>query len=141
MVAFRLWLVNLTHGSVFRAKSDNLGFKILKALARGSARSPALNLLAREFAYDQATRCYQVRGLVHVAEDRTGGAARHAPRRAGTGHALLESGVKKSEGARLPCECSSCARLLLTPLLVPLFFLSFCLSVCLSLSLSLFHAD
>ena len=58
-------MVNLTHHSVFRANSDKLGF--LKALSRGSARSPALNLLAREFAYDQATRCYQVRGLVHIA--------------------------------------------------------------------------
>ena len=39
----------------------------VKALSRGSAKSPALNVLAREFAYDQATRCYQVRGLVHIA--------------------------------------------------------------------------
>ncbi|CAE7389519.1 unnamed protein product [Symbiodinium natans] len=65
LVAFRLWLPALTHGSVFRAKSDNLGF--LMALSKGSAKSPALNVLAREFAFDQATRCYQIRGLVHIA--------------------------------------------------------------------------
>ncbi|CAE7854136.1 unnamed protein product, partial [Symbiodinium necroappetens] len=52
LVAFRLWLPALVHGALFRAKSDNLGF--LKALAKGSAKAPDLNVLAREFAYDQA---------------------------------------------------------------------------------------
>ena len=64
LVAFRLWLPELVHGALFRAKSDNLGF--LKALAKGSAKAPDLNVLAREFAYDQAVRAYQVKGLVHI---------------------------------------------------------------------------
>ncbi|CAE7848405.1 unnamed protein product, partial [Symbiodinium necroappetens] len=64
LVAFRLWLPALVHGALFRAKSDNLGF--LKALAKGSAKAPDLNVLAREFAYDQAVRAYQVKGLVHI---------------------------------------------------------------------------
>ncbi|CAE7838251.1 unnamed protein product [Symbiodinium sp. CCMP2592] len=64
LVAFRLWLPSLVHGATFRAKSDNLGF--LMALAKGSARSADLNVLAREFAFDQATRAYHVNGLVHI---------------------------------------------------------------------------
>ena len=62
LVAFRLWLPSLPYGAVYRAKSDNLGF--LRALARGSAKSPALNVLAREFALDE--RSYQVRGLSRI---------------------------------------------------------------------------
>ena len=64
LTAFRLWLPSLAHGATFRAKSDNLG--VLYALAKGRARSPELNVLAREFAYDEATRAYQVKGLVHI---------------------------------------------------------------------------
>ena len=64
LAAFRLWLPALAHGSLFRARSDNLGF--LKALSKGSARSAELNVLAREFAYDQATRAYQIKGLEHI---------------------------------------------------------------------------
>ncbi|CAE7312378.1 unnamed protein product [Symbiodinium sp. CCMP2592] len=64
LVAFRLWLPNLSFGSVYRAKSDNLGF--LRALARGSAKSASLNVLAREFSLDVALRSYQVRGLTHI---------------------------------------------------------------------------
>ncbi|CAE7663019.1 Eef2k, partial [Symbiodinium necroappetens] len=45
-------------------RSDNLGF--VKALSKGSARSAELNVLAREFAYDQATRAYQIKGLEHI---------------------------------------------------------------------------
>ncbi|CAE7938036.1 unnamed protein product, partial [Symbiodinium necroappetens] len=64
LAAFRLWLPALAHGSLFRARSDNLGF--LKALSKGSARSAELNVLAREFAFDQATRAYQTKGLEHI---------------------------------------------------------------------------
>ena len=64
LAAFRLWLPALAHGSLFRARSDNLGF--LTALSKGSAKSADLNVLAREFAYDQATRAYQIKGLEHI---------------------------------------------------------------------------
>ena len=64
LVAFRLWLPTIAHGATFRAKSDNLGF--LQALARGSAHSAQLNILAREFALDQALRCYRIGGLSHI---------------------------------------------------------------------------
>ncbi|CAE7648821.1 unnamed protein product [Symbiodinium sp. CCMP2592] len=64
LVAFRLWLPNLSFGAVYRAKSDNLGF--LRALSRGSAKSATLNVLAREFSLDVALRSYQVRGLAHI---------------------------------------------------------------------------
>ena len=36
------------------------------ALAEGSAKSAQLNVLAREFALDQALRCYKVTGLTHI---------------------------------------------------------------------------
>ncbi|CAE7215243.1 Eef2k, partial [Symbiodinium sp. CCMP2456] len=64
LAAFRLWLPSLAHGATFRAKSDNLG--VLFALSKGRAKSPELNVLAREIAYDKATRPYQVKGLVRL---------------------------------------------------------------------------
>ena len=44
--------------------SREVGF--LMALSKGNAKSAELNVLAREFALDQATRAYQVNGLEHI---------------------------------------------------------------------------
>ena len=43
----------------------------------------------------QCTGGRSLESLLPGTKDRTGGASRHAPRRAGTGHKLLESGEKK----------------------------------------------
>ena len=64
LVAFRLWLPSLGHGAAVRAKSDNLG--VLCMLAKGGAKSPQLNSLAREFALDQALKAYRLHWLEHI---------------------------------------------------------------------------
>ena len=64
LVAFRLWLRLLPYGATYKAKSDNLSF--LAALSAGRTKSPALNIVAREIALDQAQGAYQVTGLAHI---------------------------------------------------------------------------
>ena len=54
LVAFRLWLPQMGHSAAVRARSDNMG--VLHMLAEGGAASTQLNVLAREFALDQALR-------------------------------------------------------------------------------------
>ena len=48
-----------------RGLSREVGQRFLMAFAKGRAKAPSLNVLPREFAYDQAVRAYQVNGLVH----------------------------------------------------------------------------
>ena len=57
-------LPSLGHGAAVRAKSDNLG--VLCMLAKGGAKSPQLNSLAREFALDQALKAYRLHWLEHI---------------------------------------------------------------------------
>ena len=64
LVAFRLWLPNHGFGASLRCKSDNTG--ALYMLANGKAKSPELNVLAREFALDQALRKYRLGWLKHI---------------------------------------------------------------------------
>ena len=64
LVAFRLWLPSLGFGAALRCKSDNTG--ALYMLANGKAKSPELNVLAREFALDQALRKYRLGWLKHI---------------------------------------------------------------------------
>lgn len=63
-MAFRLWLPGLDYGASLRCKSDNTG--ALYMLANGKAKSPDLNVLAREFALDQALRKYRLGWLKHI---------------------------------------------------------------------------
>ncbi|CAK9106255.1 Uncharacterized protein SCF082_LOCUS49493 [Durusdinium trenchii] len=56
--------LSLGHGAAVRAKSDNLG--VLCMLAKGGAKSPQLNSLAREFALDQALKAYRLHWLEHI---------------------------------------------------------------------------
>ena len=64
LVAFRLWLPELGFHTTFRTKSDSLSALIM--LSKGKARSVELNVLAREFALDQALREYRLWGLEHI---------------------------------------------------------------------------
>ena len=64
LVAFRHWLPELKHTAAVRARSDNLG--VLHMLAKGGAASSQLNVLAREFALDQALRSYRIHWLCHL---------------------------------------------------------------------------
>eukprot|EP00435_Cladocopium_sp_Y103_P021280 s2656_g5.t1 len=64
LVAFRLWLPKLGYGAQVRAKSDNLG--VLYMLVSGRAKAADLNVLAEEFALDQALRLYSIGWLLHI---------------------------------------------------------------------------
>ena len=64
LVAFRLWLPALGHSAAVKVRSDNMG--VLCMLAKGSASSAQMNILAREFAIDQALRAYRIHWLCHL---------------------------------------------------------------------------
>jgi len=64
LIAVRLWLPNLGFTARVRCKSDNQG--ALHMLAKGKARSPDMNVLAREFAIDQALQVYRLSWLKHI---------------------------------------------------------------------------
>lgn len=64
LVAFRTWLPSLGYGAQVRARSDNLG--VLFMIANGKATSAELNVLAREFALDQALQLYRINWLSHI---------------------------------------------------------------------------
>ena len=64
LVAFRLWLPLLGFGATCLAKSDNMG--VICMLAKGRAKSADLNILAREFALDQALQVYRIHWLQHI---------------------------------------------------------------------------
>lgn len=48
LIAFRIWLPGLGYGAFVRCKSDNIGALVM--LSKGKAKSPDMNILAREFA-------------------------------------------------------------------------------------------
>ena len=64
LLAFRTWLPELGFNCSFRTRSDSLSSLIM--LSKGKARSVELNVLAREFALDQALRVYRLWGLEHI---------------------------------------------------------------------------
>ena len=64
LVAFRAWLPNLGFGAFVRCKSDNVGALVM--LSKGKAKSPEMNILAREFALDQALQKYRLGWLKHI---------------------------------------------------------------------------
>ena len=64
LIAFRLWMPGKGFHTKFRTKSDSLSALLM--LSRGKAKSPELNVLAREFAIDQALREYRIWGLEHI---------------------------------------------------------------------------
>lgn len=64
LLAFRMWLPRLGFHTRCLVKSDSLSTLIM--LAKGKAKSPELNVLAREFALDQALREYRVWWLEHI---------------------------------------------------------------------------
>lgn len=64
LVAFRKWLPSLGYGAFVRCKSDNIGALVM--LSKGKAKSPDMNILAREFALDQALQKYRLGWLKHI---------------------------------------------------------------------------
>ena len=63
LVGTRLWLRKLNFGATVRIKSDNLS--ALRMIVRGRAKSPDLNIVAREFAIDLALREYKIHWVMH----------------------------------------------------------------------------
>lgn len=64
LVAFRLWLPRVGFGASIRVKSDSLSSLIM--LSKGRAKSPELNIIAREVALDQALLVYRLTFLEHI---------------------------------------------------------------------------
>jgi hypothetical protein len=64
LVAFRLWLPRVGFGATFRVKSDSLSSLLM--LSKGRAKSPELNVIAREVALDQALLVYRLTFLEHI---------------------------------------------------------------------------
>ena len=64
LLAARIWLVRFPIGSVVRVKADNIS--ALYLLAKGKAKSPELQVVAREIALDQAKERYEVTILQHI---------------------------------------------------------------------------
>ena len=64
LVGTRLWLRKLNFGATVRIKSDNLS--ALRMLVRGRAKSPDLNVVAREFALDLALMEYKIHWVMHI---------------------------------------------------------------------------
>ena len=64
LLAARLWLPRFPLGSVVRVKADNIS--ALYLLAKGKAKSPELQVVAREIALDQAKGEYEVTILQHI---------------------------------------------------------------------------
>ena len=64
LVAARLWLVRFPLGTVVRVRSDNISalYMVLKC----KAKSPALAIVAREIAMDQARSLYQFTSLKRI---------------------------------------------------------------------------
>ena len=63
-VAARLWLVRFPLGTVVRVRSDNIS--ALYLVLKCKAESPALAIVAREIAMDQARSLYQFTSLKHI---------------------------------------------------------------------------
>ena len=64
LLAARIWLTRFPLGSTVRVKADNIS--ALYLLAKGTARSPELAIVARELALDQATETYEFTILQHL---------------------------------------------------------------------------
>lgn len=64
LVAARLWLPGLGYGVVVRIKSDNMSALI--SISKGKAKTAELNIVAREFAIDQAKKDYLIKWLEHI---------------------------------------------------------------------------
>ena len=64
LIAFRMWLPQIGFYTKCWVKSDSLSTLLM--LAKGKAKSPELNYLAREFALDQALKVYRVQWLEHI---------------------------------------------------------------------------
>lgn len=64
LIAARLWLVRFPLGTVVRVRSDNISalYMVLKC----KAKSPALSIVAREIAMDQAWSLYEFTLLKHI---------------------------------------------------------------------------
>lgn len=64
LIAARLWLVRFPLGTVVRVRADNISalYMVLKC----RAKSPALSVVAREIAMDQARSLYEFTLLKHV---------------------------------------------------------------------------
>ena len=64
LIAARLWLVRFPLGTVVRVRSDNISalYMVLKC----KAKSPALSIVAREIAMDQARSLYEFTLLKHI---------------------------------------------------------------------------
>ena len=64
LVAFSLWLPRVGFGATIRVKSDSLSSLLM--LSKGRAKSPELNVIAREVALDQALLVYRLTFLEHI---------------------------------------------------------------------------
>ena len=64
LVAARLWLPALGYGACVRIKSDNMAALI--SISKGRAKTTELNVVAREFAIDQARKDYLIKWLSHI---------------------------------------------------------------------------
>eukprot|EP00435_Cladocopium_sp_Y103_P022785 s1262_g5.t1 len=64
LLAARLWLTRFPVGTLVRVKADNISALFL--LSKGKAKSPDMQIVARELALDQAKGLYEVTLLQHI---------------------------------------------------------------------------